>query len=173
MRLTHTPWLRTSWLLAAVLTLVTIQVSTSISAQAQGVPYTKKHIYSETSDPNQEIAAALKQAKQEHKRVLIDFGGDWCGDCQVLDIYFHQTPNEALLANNFVVAHVFVNSHIDDPKVIAVGKKYGVPLGKGVPALSVLDANGTIIHAQQAGEFENMRNMGAESVTAFLERWKA
>lgn len=167
--------LRTLWLLAAALTLATIQVSTSTSASAhaQGVPYTKKHIYSETSDPNREIADALKQAKQQHKRVLIDFGGDWCGDCQVLDIYFHQAPNEALLSSNFVVAHVFVNSHIDDPKVIEIGKKYGVPLGKGVPALSVLDASGKIIHAQQTGEFENMRNMGAESVTEFLERWKA
>jgi thiol:disulfide interchange protein len=175
---------RICWLLAVALTVATVQVAknTASTAEAQAtpggsapvaVPYTKRHIYSETADPDKEIARALKQAKQEHKRVLIDFGGDWCGDCQVLDIYFHQSPNEGLLAKNFVVAHVFVNSHIDDPRVIEIGKKYGVPLSKGVPALSVLDANGKIIHAPQTGEFENMRHMGADSVTEFLDRWKA
>src|SRR5208283_5433645 len=50
--------------------------------------YTPKHIYSETANPSGDIAAALAQSKREHKRVLLDFGGDWCGDCQVLDLYF-------------------------------------------------------------------------------------
>ncbi len=54
--------------------------------------YTPQHIYSETANPAAEIAAGLAQAKREHKRVILDFGGDWCGDCQVLDLYFHQPP---------------------------------------------------------------------------------
>jgi thiol:disulfide interchange protein len=150
--------------------------STAVSdlpAKPAVVPFTKKHLYDETSDPKKEVAAALKQAKTEHKRVIIDFGGDWCGDCQVLDIYFHQSPNEDLLEKNFVVAHVFVNSHIDDPAVIKFAQGYGVPLGKGVPALAVLDANGKTLYSQKTGEFENMRHMDANSVTEFLTHWKS
>src|SRR5690348_11564264 len=69
-------------------------------------PYTPKHIYSDAADPQADIASGLAQAKQEHKRVILDFGGDWCGDCQVLDIYFHQPPNSDLLEKNFVLVHV-------------------------------------------------------------------
>jgi thiol:disulfide interchange protein len=139
-----------------------------IQAGAQ-VPFTKKHIYSETADPKADIAAALTQAKKEHKRVLLDFGGDWCGDCQVLDIYFHQAPNAEMLEKNFVLVHVWIG-HID--KNLEIPEKYGVAIHKGVPALAVVSAKGETIFAQKTGEFEDMRHMNPESVTAFLEKWK-
>jgi thiol:disulfide interchange protein len=130
----------------------------------------KKHIYSETADPNEDIAAALRQAKSEHKRVILDFGGDWCGDCQVLDIYFHQPPNADLLAKNFVLVHVWIgreDAHLD------VAAKYGVPVNKGVPALAVLNAAGKVVYAQATGEFKDMRYMDSASVTEFLTKWKS
>ncbi len=130
----------------------------------------RNHIYSETSDPKADIAAGLKRAKAEHKRVLLDFGGDWCGDCQVLDVYFHQAPNAALLAN-FVVVHVFINH--DMTNNLDVAAKYNVPIKKGVPALAVLDPQGKVLFSQTTGQFENMRNMESSSVTEFLNRWKA
>jgi thiol:disulfide interchange protein len=153
-------------LLAAFTSAVTVIPANSADAQ---VPFTKKHLYSETADPKADIAAALKQATAEHKRVLIDFGGDWCGDCQVLDIYFHQAPNDELLEKNYVLVHVWIG-RID--KNLDIPEKYGVAIHKGVPALAVVSAEGKTIFAQQTGEFENMRNMEASSVTAFLEKWK-
>ena len=130
-----------------------------------------RHIYSETANPEADIAAALTRAKHEHKRVLLDFGGDWCGDCQVLDIYLHQQPNQELLEKNYVFVHIFTTSTFD--RNVELAKKYGVPLEKGVPAISVLDDRGNVIHAQQTGEFNDMRHMEAEQLTAFLNRWKA
>jgi len=129
-----------------------------------------KKIYSETAHPTAEIAAALVEAKRDHKRVLLDFGGDWCGDCQALDIYFHQSPNDRLLADNFVLVHVWIG-HMDTN--LGVAEKYGVPIKKGVPALTVLGADGKIVHAQADGEFEDMRHMNPASVTEFLEKWKS
>lgn len=151
-------------------------VAFSICAAA-GVPaqersathYTAKHIYSDVADPKADIASALSQARKEHKRVLLDFGGDWCGDCQVLDIYFHQTPNDELLAKNFILVHVWIG-HIDHN--LEYPEKYGVNIKKGVPALAVLDEKGHTIFAQKTGEFEDMRHMDASSVTGFLEKWK-
>jgi thiol:disulfide interchange protein len=129
-----------------------------------------KHIYSETADPRSDIAAAMSQAKNEHKRVILDFGGDWCGDCQVLDIYFHQAPNAELLAKDFVLVHVWIG-HEDAN--LDVAAKYGVPINKGVPALAVLDPNGKVLYAQATGEFEDMRHMEPASVTEFLTKWKS
>ena len=119
--------------------------------------------------PKELIAAGLRQARAEHKRVVLDFGGDWCGDCQVLDIYFHQDPNLDLLNKHFVIVHVFIG-HMD--KNIDVAAKYGVPIERGVPALAVLDANGKVLYSQETGQFNDMRHMDAQSVTEFLNRWK-
>jgi thiol:disulfide interchange protein len=133
-------------------------------------PTVKKHLYSAEADPKADIAAALKQASLEHKRVILDFGGDWCGDCQVLDIYLHQSPNLELFDKNFLLVHVDIG-HFD--KNIDITKKYDVPLKKGVPALAVLDSNGKLIYSQQAAEFGDMRYMYPASVTDFLNKWKA
>jgi thiol:disulfide interchange protein len=128
-----------------------------------------RHIYSETADPAADIASALAQATREHKRVILDFGGDWCGDCQVLDIYFHEAPNAELLENNFVLAHVWIG-HMDAN--LDVAAKYGVPIHNGVPALAVLAPDGKVLYAQSTGEFRDMRHMEIASVTEFLEKWK-
>ena len=125
-----------------------------------------QNLYSETADPAADISAALVRARAEHKRVLLDFGGNWCGDCQVLDIYYHQSPNAELLDKNFILVHVNIG-HMD--KNVDVAKKYNVPITKGVPALAVLDAHGKLLYAEREKEFEHAT---PEAVTAFLKRWK-
>ena len=134
------------------------------------VPAVKKHLYSAEADPKAQIASALKQASLEHKRVILDFGGDWCGDCQVLDIYFHQSPNLELLDKNFLLVHVDIGRF---DKNLDIPEKYNVPLKKGVPALAVLDSDGKLLYSQQSAEFGDMRYMYSTSVTDFLNRWKA
>ncbi len=151
-------------------TLIAVALAPLPHAAAQTVPFVKKHLYSETANPNADIAAALKQAQAGHKRVILDFGGDWCGDCQVLDIYMHQSPNTELLSKHFIVVHIDIG-HMDHN--VDVAKKYRVPIEKGVPALAVLDPRGKLLYSQENKEFENMRNMKTEDVTAFLNKWKA
>ena len=128
-----------------------------------------RQIYNESADAHEEIHDALARAATEHKRVLLDFGGNWCGDCKVLDIYFHQQPNADLLAHNFVLVDIDIG-HMD--KNVDVAQKYDVPLKRGVPALAVLDSHGHLLYSQKNGEFEAMRRMDPESVTNFLEHWK-
>ena len=108
-------------------------------------------------------------AKKYHRNVILDFGGNWCGDCKVLDIYFHQAPNLQLLTDNFVLVHVNIG-HYD--KNLDVAEKYSIPLKKGVPALAVLNQNGKLLLSQRTGEFGNMRHMEPSSVTEFLTQWK-
>jgi thiol:disulfide interchange protein len=149
-----------------VMVLATGTIVQPVPAQGQS----KRQIYVESADPKVSIATGLAQAKREHKRVLLAFGGDWCGDCQVLDIYFHQKENRDLLEKNFVLVHVWVPESLD--KNNDVGLKYGVPITKGVPALAVLDADGRVLYSQKTGQFNSMRNMDPGSVNAFLTRWK-
>jgi thiol:disulfide interchange protein len=166
-------WIR--WIVIGVLVCGGLAAGLPVAGWGQtptagATPFVPKHLYSDKANPRADIAAALATAKREHKRVLLDFGGDWCGDCQVLDIYFHQPPNAQLLEKNFVLVHVWIGQM---DKNIDIAAKYGVPIKRGVPALAVLSPEGKVIYSQGTGQFSDMRHMESKSVTQFLEKWKA
>lgn len=126
-------------------------------------------IYNENADASAQVRQALAEAGREHKRVILDFGGNWCGDCQILDFYFHQPPNAGLLASDYVLVDIDVG-HMDRNEEIA--DKYDVPLQRGVPALAVLDAQGHVIYSTTTGQFAAMGRVDPAQVTNFLEQWK-
>jgi len=126
-------------------------------------------IYPGPGAANAEIAAALHTAAAAHKRVILDFGGNWCPDCLVLDRYFHDARNQPIVKANYVVVHINIG-HMDAN--VDLARHYGIPLKKGVPALAVLSGSGKVLYSQKGGEFEAMRNMQSSALTQFLIRWK-
>ena len=126
-------------------------------------------MYPDGSQAGADIAAALARATREKKRVLLDFGGNWCADCEVLEMYFHDAANRGLLEANYVLVPINIGRYDENLDIAA---KYGVPVSKGVPALAVLDPNGQLVYSQRNGEFEAIRSMDSASVTAFLLQWK-
>ena len=127
------------------------------------------NIYSDTANAREDIRRAILQAGVEHKHVLLVFGGNWCVDCHLLELYFHDPGNASLLAANYIVVNVNVGEY---DKNLDLARKYGIPLNRGVPALVVLDGTGHVLYAQRHAEFENMRVLDSAAVTAFLEKWK-
>jgi thiol:disulfide interchange protein len=150
---------RLRWIVA--LTVLTLAVGTANSSG--------REIYPDPGQAQTDLAAALKLAAATHKRVLLDFGGNWCGDCQVLDIYFHNETNRPILDANFVLVHVNIG-HMDEN--VDLAQAYKVPLERGVPALAVLSENGKLLFSQRDGQFEAMRRMESSAVTGFLVQWK-
>jgi len=127
-------------------------------------------IYPEVARADADIASALKEAAKTNRRVLVDFGGNWCPDCIVLDHYFHAAENAALLNKHYVLVHVNVGERgITDN--FAIAERYSIPLKKGVPALLVLESDGSVVFAQKQGEFEAMRKLDPGSVRDFLTKW--
>jgi thioredoxin 1 len=150
-----------SVLVSALLYLLVAVASPARSAQPD--------IYPPPPQASADLGAALKSAAASHKRVILDFGGNWCTDCHVLDLYFHDATNAPLLAANYILVHINID-HFDANEDIAA--RYQIPLGKGVPAIAVLDDRGKLLYSQKTGEFEAMRYMQAGAVTNFLVRWK-
>jgi thioredoxin 1 len=151
------------------LAIATCVIAISISAIAAQAQMMQPQIYDVNADAKAQVSAAIKTAHAEHKRVLVDFGGNWCGDCIVLDHNFKLPENQALLNSDYVVVHVDIGRF---DKNVDIAQRYGVPLEKGVPALAIVDGMGKLIYAQKLGEFESMRKMDPTSVHAFLEQWK-
>jgi thiol:disulfide interchange protein len=136
-------------------------------AVALGAP---RDIYPSSDQAKTDLAAALATAAATHKRVLLDFGGNWCTDCHVLDSYFHDSANQPILDANYVLVHINIgrlNANVD------IAEHYQIPLAKGVPALAVLSERGDLLYSQKTGEFEAMRRMQSTAVSEFLTQWKA
>ncbi len=126
-------------------------------------------IYPPPEQAQADLTAALQEAAGQHRRVIVDFGGNWCTDCHVLDGYMHDSTNQPLIDANFLVVHVNVG-RIDQNLDIA--ERYGIPLKKGVPAIAVLSSHGKLLYSQTGGEFQDMRHMDSTALTEFLQRWK-
>ena len=125
------------------------------------------NLYRAEANAQQEIAEAIKQASRGNKRVLLVFGGNWCGDCHALDYAFHQPRIEPLLTTNFAVVHVDVGRY---DRNLDVARKYHVDLDKGVPSIVVLNTRGGLLYS--TAEFERARMMTEDDVIQFLNAWK-
>ena len=143
---------------------------TAILALAAGAALSaERHPYPPPGQARADLAHALKTAAATHKRVILDFGGNWCADCQVLNIYFHNPQNLPILSRNFVLVDVNIGEYDAN---LDLAKKYEVPLKKGVPALAVISDHGKLLYTQKQGEFEAMSRMDSSSVTRFLLQWR-
>jgi thiol:disulfide interchange protein len=155
---------------AVSLGVVALLAAAVLSGQpAEAQAQVNRHIYSETADAHADIANALNKASRERKRVIVDFGGNWCGDCLVLDYYMHQQPNLDLLEKNFVLVHVDIGQYDHNLDIV---DKYQIPIHNGVPLLMVLTARGTVLFVQRNKEFEKMQMVTPGVVENFLNQWK-
>lgn len=128
------------------------------------------HLYNVNANAKREIAATIASAKKDHRRIILVFGGNWCYDCHVLDNCFHEPDVAPLVTKSFHVIHVDIGAEVRKNEDLAA--KYKIPIEKGVPALAVLDSDGTLLYSQQNGEFESARSLDPDDVIAFLNKWK-
>jgi len=158
---------RPVWTLITVLFFAAVSAAQFKRVPLQAPAQPNPQLYRANANAVQEIHQALVTAGKQHKNVLLDFGGNWCIDCHVLENAFHQPRIAPLLNNNYVVVHVDVGRY---EKNLDLAKKYHVNLEKGVPSLAVLNAKGNVLYA--TGDFERARVMSEDDVIQFLDKWK-
>jgi thioredoxin 1 len=128
------------------------------------------NLYPPPQEARAEIAAALRSAAKDHKRVILVFGGNWCYDCHVLNQAFHSPQIAPLVNANYHVVHVNIG---DGDQNLDLADKYGVPLRQSVrvPSLAVLDSNGKVIYSQKNGEFDDSSRLSPAEIIQFLKKW--
>ena len=94
---------------ALIFTAVAAAQFKRVPLQAPARP--NPQLYKANANAAQDIRQALAAAGRQHKNVLLDFGGNWCIDCHVLDNAFHQPRIAPLLNSNYVLVHVDVGKY--------------------------------------------------------------
>jgi thiol-disulfide isomerase/thioredoxin len=129
----------------------------------------RKPIYDPKANAREQIDAALKTAKRDNKRVLLKFGGIWCGWCYKLhDVFTKHEIIAPLVDDEFVLVMIDVDAHRE------LFESYGKDNAKhGFPFLTVLDAEGKLLVNQNTGDLEDGPQHDPKKVEEFLRKWVA
>jgi thiol:disulfide interchange protein len=131
-------------------------------------------IYDKKADGDKQIADALAIAKRDNKRVLLQFGADWCIWCHKLHDLFETDPLVGKrLESEYVLVLIDIDE-VDGKKHNAdVDLRYGRPTKNGLPTLVVLDADGKQLTTQPTEPWEIGDRHNPFKVLAFLKKWQA
>jgi thiol:disulfide interchange protein len=119
-------------------------------------------------DPFADGRAALKLARETHRRVLIEVGGDWCRWCHVLNKFLAENKNiSEQLHRHFVILKVNVSEANDNADFMA-----GFPRPLGYPHIYITESDGTIIFSKDTAELLENSRYSVKRFQQFIDKWK-
>jgi thiol-disulfide isomerase/thioredoxin len=124
--------------------------------------------YDEQANAAAQVEGAFKRAQQTGKRVLIDFGGNWCPDCRILAGVMRLPEVKSFIDSHYEIATVDVGRF---DKNLDVVKRFGIQKLKGVPTVVVAEANGATLNVTNSADLANARAMSPQGITNWLARW--
>ncbi|MFF8835743.1 thioredoxin family protein [Streptomyces sp. NPDC015130] len=123
--------------------------------------------YPTGADARGAVEAAVAAAEADGKKVLIDFGANWCGNCKAADRVFATSAVGALLDASYHVVKVDIGSQ--DSSAFDLLRDYCT--GEGaykMPVLVVLDGNGEVVTETHSTGNPELTETG---LGAFLRKW--
>ena len=141
-------------------------VSTSVFSQDM----TKFHLYKPEDKAEEEITKATKEAKDQHKHVFIQIGGNWCIWCaRFNDFITNDQKIDSIVKADYIVYHLNYSKENLNSSMLA---KYGYPQRFGFPVFLVLDGDGKLIQTQNSWYLEDgKKSYDRDKVIEFLTDW--
>jgi hypothetical protein len=126
----------------------------------------RRALYDESADVKQQIDAALASAKKDNRRVLIVWGGNWCGWCFALhDRFDHDEKIRDELLNEYEL--VLADAGWEG-KNVDLALTYGADLNEGhYPFMTILDASSGKPVAQQPTGVMTIEDKNGKSSVAY------
>jgi len=148
-----------------LLALIGLFLNSGVGTQASAAD---KPLYDESGNGQAIIAAAVKQAADEEKKVLIMWGGNTCRWCHLLHRLFESEEDiNAYLESNYVSITIDAQSNMDLMKEMKIKNR------RTTPFLTVLDKTGLKIRDENPESMENGTGHDPKLVLAFLKKYSA
>ena len=141
----------------------------SISSYAQlatPLPYP----YDEAANADAAVAKARARALARHRLLLIDLGGNWCGDCRVLAGTMALPEVKAFVDAHYEVVTVDVGRF---DKNLQIPARYGIHQRlEGVPSLLIVDPRtDRLLDAGHVAALADARHMTPQALADWLAQW--
>lgn len=126
--------------------------------------------YDEHADAERAVAAAQAKARQAHKLLLIDLGGNWCLDCRLLAGTMEIAPLKGWLARHYEIVTVDVGRF---DKNLQIPARYGAGgRPEGVPAILIVDPRtGKLLNAGKIAALSDARSLTPQALADWLAQW--
>ena len=121
------------------------------------------------TNPRTAIDEARARAEEEGKRVAVVFGADWCPDCDAFKKALGHRLVAPIIEPSYVLVRVSVGNR---DKNLDVMEKYGMTVESGIPAVAIVEPDGSLVAAQLEGEFRNASSLlSVAEIVTFFHRW--
>ena len=125
--------------------------------------------YDEAANADVAVARAKVRALRSHKLLLIDLGGNWCGDCRVLAGTMALPEVRAFVAAHYEVVTVDVGRF---DKNLQIPAHYGITHRlEGVPALLIVTPDGKLANGTDVFATASASEMTPKSVADYLAKY--
>ena len=101
--------------------------------------------------------------------MAVVFGADWCPDSHALDAALEHRLVRPIVEPAFVVVPVDVGNRDRNLSLMA---DYGMEVERGIPAVAILEGDGSLVKAQRDGEFRTARGLTVAQIAGFFHRWR-
>lgn len=125
------------------------------------------HPYDEPEKAHDAVDAAFAEARKTGRKVLIDFGANWCPDCRVLAGVLANPAVSPWVEQTFSVVSVNVD-HFN--KNTDIAKKFGIVV-KAIPVALIVTPEGKVLNAEETLTLGNARRMSGQAVVDKLAEW--
>lgn len=125
--------------------------------------------YDESADATKVLDAAIDRARHSGKKLLIDFGGNWCPDCRMLAGVLDLPPVTQWANGEFEVVLIDVgrmNKNLD------LAARFGAKI-TAVPTVLIATPDGKVLNAGEVYALSDDRSMSAQAVVDKLASWDA
>jgi len=123
--------------------------------------------YPDSALAHKQVEEAFRTAKKTHRKVLLDFGGNWCPDCRILAGIFESPKVEAWAESQFVIVPINVgrmNTNLD------IAAQYGVKI-KAVPTVLIVTPEGKLLDPDGTEALGNARAMSPQAAIDLIGQW--
>ncbi|HVP83773.1 MAG TPA: thioredoxin family protein [Rhizomicrobium sp.] len=126
--------------------------------------------YDETANADAAVATAKAKAKASGKLLLIDLGGNWCGDCRVLSGVMALPEVKRFLEKHYVEVAVDVGRFDTNLQIPA---HYGITQRlEGVPSVLIVDPKtDKLLNRERISALADARSMTPQALADWLAQW--
>ena len=142
------------------------QVSIKALSELTDVPTAP---YDTAANADAAVDAAFARAKKSGKYVLIDLGGNWCGDCRVLAGLMELPEMHSFLNAHYEMVSVDVGRF---DKNLQIPARFGITERlEGVPAVLIATPDGKLVNGGHVAALADARHMTPQALADWLAGW--
>jgi hypothetical protein len=128
-------------------------------------PKPEARSYHVSENASADVDAALAQARQSGKRVLLVMGANWCSDSRALAGWLATDRFAELIERKYEL--VFVNIGMPrsgDGHNLGIATRFGIPELPGLPNVLVLTGDGVLVNPTTATSWRNAESRTGDAI---------